>query len=307
MKEGLNLRSGPSTSYDIVYTNVPYNEVVQFIRYNGKATWAYVSYCGERGWMSAKYLQGTTEDATLFPLEPEVLYCDFDEEYVVTMKDGLNLRSNPTTERSMIYTAIPYKGKVLLGEFNYDKSWAYVLYDGYTGWVSAKYIEPVKKASNTVNVLSTGYYKVTDKEGLNFRSEPSTAGGNSTVYEVIPYASLVYAVRFNDDYTWAYVEYGGHEGWVSAKNITPTIERPTEMPPEERQDNRFGSYEVTMKDGLNLRTEPSVSGGDDTVILEIPYGAIVDVVDFNNDCSWAKVQYGGETGWVSAKNIKYIG
>ena len=307
MKEGLNLRSGPSTSYDIVYTNVPYNEVVQFIRYNGKATWAYVSYCGERGWMSAKYLQGTTEDATLFPLEPEVLYCDFDEEYVVTMKDGLNLRSNPTTERSMIYTAIPYKGKVLLGEFNYDKSWAYVLYDGYTGWVSAKYIEPVKKASNTVNVLSTGYYKVTDKEGLNFRSEPSTAGGNSTVYEVIPYASLVYAVRFNDDYTWAYVEYGGHEGWGSAKYITPTNERPTEMPPEERQDNRFGSYEVTMKDGLNLRTEPSVSGGDDTVILEIPYGATVDVIDFNNDCSWAKVQYGGETGWVSAKNIKYIG
>jgi uncharacterized protein YgiM (DUF1202 family) len=62
-----------------------------------------------------------------------------------------------------------------------------------------------------------------------------------------------------------------------------------------------------MKDGLNLRTEPSVSGGDDTVILEIPYGATVDVIDFNNDCSWAKVQYGGETGWVSAKNIKYIG
>lgn len=307
MEEGLNLREGPSTSDTIVYSNVPYNDVVQFIRYNSNATWAYVSYCGQRGWMSANYLQGTNEDATLFAMEPYNPVCTFDEEYTITMSDGLNLRSNPTTDGSRIYIAIPYGESVYFGTYNSDKSWAYVSYYGYTGWVSAKYIKPVKGEATTVKSLATGYYKVTDKEGLNFRSEPSTAGGNSTVYEVIPYSSLVYAVRFNDDYTWAYVEYGGHEGWVSAKNITPTNEKPTEMPPDQRQDNRFGSYEVTMKDGLNLRTEPSVSGGDATVILEIPYGAVVDVIDFNNDCSWAKVLYGGETGWVSAKNIEYVG
>ena len=307
MEEGLNLREGPSTSDTIVYSNVPYNDVVQFIRYNSNATWAYGSYCGQRGWMSASYLQGTNEDATLFAMEPYNPNCTFDEEYIITMSDGLNLRSNPTTDGSRIYIAIPYGDSVYFGTYNSDKTWAYVSYYGYTGWVSSKYIKPAKSEATTVKSLATGYYKVTDKEGLNFRSEPSTAGGNSTVYEVIPYSSLVYAVRFNDDYTWAYVEYGGHEGWVSAKNITPTNERPTELPPDQRQDNRFGSYEVTMKDGLNLRTEPSVSGGDATVILEIPYGAVVDVIDFNDDCSWAKVLYGGETGWVSAKNIKYIG
>ena len=70
-----------------------------------------------------------------------------------------------------------------------------------------------------------------------------------------------------------------------------------------------GAYKVTMSDGLNLRTEPSVSGGDDTVILEIPYGATVEVLEFNSDFSWAYVEYEdeGAEGWVSAKNIEYIG
>ena len=62
-----------------------------------------------------------------------------------------------------------------------------------------------------------------------------------------------------------------------------------------------------MSDGLNLRTEPSVDGGDDTVICEIPYGEIIEVKDFNQDYSWAEVLYNGEYGWVSAKQIEYIG
>lgn len=304
MDEGLNLRDEPSTNGNIIYNNVPCGHVVQFIRYNSNATWAYVSYSGQRGWMSANYLQGTNEDAT--QLRPEHIDCTFDKEYIVTMSDGLNLRSNPTTNGSRIYIEIPYGDTVYFGAYNSDKTWAYVSYYGYTGWVSAKYIKPADSNEDNNKSTATGYHKVTMKDGLNFRSEPSTAGGNSTVLEEIPYGDFVYVVRYNDDGSWAYVEYGGHEGWVSAKNIAPTKDIP--------QDNYktheavpTGDYRVIMSDGLNLRTEPSTSGGDSTVILEIPYGATVEVFDFNQDLSWAEVQYNGKSGWVSAKQIEYIG
>ena len=319
MKDGLNLRNGPSTSYGIVYNDVPYNEVVQFIRYNSNATWAYVSYAGYYGWMSAGYLLGTYEDATIYEIEPEVLYnCSFDKEYYVTMDGYLNLRSNPTTGRSRIYTAIPEGATVYLGGYNRDKSWAYVLYDYYTGWVDADYIKPVKKETTTVKVLSTGNYKVTMDDSLNLRTEDSTSGGKSTIICAIPEGAVVVAIDFNKDYSWAYVTYGKYEGWVDADYLKPTNEKPSipeepeETEEEQKNEEGFvptGPYKVTMSDGLNLRTEPSVSGGDDTVILEIPYGATVEVLEFNSDFSWAYVEYEdeGAEGWVSAKNIEYIG
>ncbi len=308
MKDGLNLRSGPSTSYSIVYNDVPYNDVVQFIRYNSNATWAYVSYAGYYGWMSAGYLLGTYEDATVYELEPEVLYnCDFDKEYIVTMDDYLNLRSNPTTKRSRIYTAIPEGATVYLGGYNRDKSWAFVLYDYYTGWVDADYIRPAKEETTAAPKKEVNaFYEVTSDDGLNLRTEPSDKGGSKTVILEIPYQDVVYVVYTQGN--WAFVEYAGGEGWVSAKYI-----KKTDRTPDDNQnsdvggDRPAGLYKVIMSDGLNLRTEPSTDGGDDTVILEIPYGATVEVIEYNQDYSWAEVEYEGEIGWVSAKQIEYIG
>ena len=312
MKDGLNLRSGPSKSYDVVYTNVPYDKVVQFIRYNGKATWAYVSYAGYYGWMDAKYLKGTYADASVYKIEPEILYdCSFDEAYRVTMDESLNLRSNPTTMNSRIYVAIPEDATVYVGGYNDDKSWAYVLYDEYyVGWVDANYIEPFGSSANTVDdtVFEVDRYvaNVTMKDGLYLREEPSKDGGKSTVICNIPYGDEVVVTGFNNDKTWAYVEFNQLVGWVSAKNIKKAEPNTTQA--EEDTSKPLGEYRVTDEEGLNLRRNPDYG---DNIVCEIPYDAIVYVDDIQGE--WAHISnYENEkgnivSGWLNTKRLEYKG
>lgn len=58
----------------------------------------------------------------------------------------------------------------------------------------------------------------------------------------------------------------------------------------------FMTVRFTTTDPLNLREEPNT---DSDILLVIPEGTALDVVEINEDFSWGRVAYNGKEGWIS--------
>jgi len=58
----------------------------------------------------------------------------------------------------------------------------------------------------------------------------------------------------------------------------------------------FMTVRFTTTDILNLREEPNT---DSEILLEIPEGTALNVVEINEDFTWGRVAYNGKEGWIS--------
>ncbi len=63
-----------------------------------------------------------------------------------------------------------------------------------------------------------------------------------------------------------------------------------------------GSMYVFTPNGKTLHFRATRSTTEDNIIMEIPYGSKVYVVSW--DGTWARIQYGGETGYVVKRYLK---
>lgn len=62
------------------------------------------------------------------------------------------------------------------------------------------------------------------------------------------------------------------------------------------------SYKVTSPHGVVMRSSASSKG---KYITKLSCGTIIDVQSFSDE--WAKVTYGGNSGWVKSKNLELVG
>lgn len=62
------------------------------------------------------------------------------------------------------------------------------------------------------------------------------------------------------------------------------------------------SYKVTASQGVNMLTSANTKG---KLIMKISYGSIVTVSSFSD--GWAKVTFGGSSGWIKSKNLVLVG
>jgi hypothetical protein len=60
--------------------------------------------------------------------------------------------------------------------------------------------------------------------------------------------------------------------------------------------NLFMTVRFTTTDLLNLRAEPNT---DSDILLVIPEGTALNVVEINEDFTWGRVAYNGKEGWIS--------
>lgn len=225
MSDGLNLRTEPSLNSEVIL-EIPYDEVVQFIRYNGRATWAYVVYGQFYGWVSTPYIEatnrcgkcyvdvGTTEETTEHEEEHTKNSTDLPPgdyfAHVVTMDDGLNIRSGPSLDDDVI-AEMPYGAFAIVADYDSSGEWAYVYYGDYSGWASAKYLDYAFG-----DVYTPVDFEVTMSDGLNVRE------GDSTSYDIITELPVgtrgkVYTPNYNAG--WVYIEADGYLGWVSINGI----------------------------------------------------------------------------------------
>ena len=123
---------------------------------------------------------------------------------------------------------------------------------------------------------------------LNLRAE---ASATSSVITTIPKGTNVEILdKSNND--WYKVSYNGQTGYASSKYITLDNNAPVAPPATSAEKG------VTTAN-LNMRTSASTSA---SVITTIPKGTSVEVVDKSNS-DWYKVNYNGQTGYVSSKYI----
>ena len=159
------------------------------------------------------------------------------------------------------------------------------------------YMSPSSTTNNSsVTTPTTGHTTIQSSIGwLHFRT------GNSTNYNIlgkIPTGTIVNVLGQNNG--WYKVKYNGQLGWVSG-NYTTGI--------------KFGSSSETIKEPITNQSTSKIKSttriqssigwlhfrtGNSTsynILAKIPTGTIVNVLGQNN--GWYKVEYNGQTGWIS--------
>lgn len=125
---GLNMRSGAGTGYDIKGA-VPYNKSLHIIRKTtgGGYTWGYTEYMGVTGWIALDY----TEKYTM--------------KVRVTSSDGLNIRKGAGLNYEVVGAVqFGFVMKVYERKYADGYTWGYVSLKGGTkGWVALDYTEEV--------------------------------------------------------------------------------------------------------------------------------------------------------------------
>ncbi|MFR0001517.1 MAG: SH3 domain-containing protein, partial [Intestinibacter bartlettii] len=140
------------------------------------------------------------------PTEPEKPITG--KDYYTTA--NLNIRDGASTTSSKI-GKIPNGTKVSVVDFNSNKTWAKVVYNNKTGWVSAQYLstksqEPEQKEDT--------YWTGTTTQNLNMRKGPST---DYSIIITIPKNSDVKIYETKSG--WAKIKYKSYEGYCSASFI----------------------------------------------------------------------------------------
>ena len=197
----VNMRKGPSTDYTKIII-VPAQTKITPIKSSSDGKWVQINYKNVTGWISAQYIK--TVSTT--PTEPEKPITG--KDYYTTA--NLNIRDGASTTSSKI-GKIPNGTKVSVVDFNSNKTWAKVVYNNKTGWVSAQYLstksqEPEQKEDT--------YWTGTTTQNLNMRKGPST---DYSIIITIPKNSDVKIYETKSG--WAKIKYKSYEGYCSASFI----------------------------------------------------------------------------------------
>lgn len=201
--EYVRARKGPGTSYDVV-TVLPKGTQVVPVEILKSGYWAMFKYNNQYMYVCTDYLESDNQSTT--PTEPEKPITG--KDYYTTA--NLNIRDGASTTSSKI-GKIPNGTKVSVIDFNSNKTWAKVVYNNKTGWVSAQYLstesqEPEQKEDT--------YWTGTTTQNLNMRKGPST---DYSIIITIPKNSDVKIYETKSG--WAKIKYKSYEGYCSASFI----------------------------------------------------------------------------------------
>ncbi len=180
-------------TYKYLYEN--YDSISVFVEYNGI-----------KGWLNTKntdYKTATGEKSGVY----------------VLAEKGLPLYAKPLDENAEIIATLPENTNLCV-DFQYwhaeevdgevhETKWMHVNFNGTDGWVLGK------DSSEYVCMFSAYDLKITSESGLNLYSEKDE---NSEIALIIPNGTAV-TVAYeseSDSALWAFVEYGGKQGWILA-------------------------------------------------------------------------------------------
>ena len=235
---GLNMRSAPNTSSDII-VSIPKGTTVAIIGVNEDGSWANVLYNGQVGWLSISYLKFIRDfrytfsydmaNSSASQIAPSVLSYGATLTVSGASADGYVL-DGWTLKRSSdgaVFTSEGWKtdssaGAVLMpGDKLTVNSYLTNYYAGddtftlTAVWTENKGEEP--DPDDPALPVGRGYYEIaTSSSGLNMRSGPSTS---DPVIVSIPKGTVVAIIGLTDDGSWANAIYNGQTGWLSAQYL----------------------------------------------------------------------------------------
>ena len=183
----LNMRSGPSTSYNIIEVLTKDTQVEVISVEDG---WAKIKYNSKTGYVSNQYLSDKkVEEVT-------------QTKYVNATT--LNVRSGPSTTYSIIDTL---KQNAKVEVISIENNWAKIKHNNEIGYVSAEYLSDKK-----VETIQIKYVNATT---LNVRSGPSTT---YSIIDTLKQNDEVKVISIEDG--WAKIKHNDEIGYVSAEYLS---------------------------------------------------------------------------------------
>lgn len=148
---------------------------------------------------------------------------------------------------------------------------------------------------------------VTPKDVINLRSAPSTGQADNIVTQATN-GEVLTRTGINNDTGWSRLEYNGQTLYAVSRYLTTDL---TYQPPVAEPDPNVVSTKdgrtitftdcddnISPKEYVNLRLEPSTSEGNATVHCRLDYGEIVHRTGISEDFGWSRVEYDGYVLYV---------
>lgn len=184
MADGLRLRSGPGTSFEIITTLYEGQELDVIEKREG---WAKVRVDDLEGWVFAEFLACLTRLAV-------------DAEF-------LRVRSEPNLDAEIIDQA-PYG--TVLSVLEERDGWCKVIYHDQVGWMKSEYlVEPSKIDPSLLAEAKPTAVKLVTVDVLNVRSGPGT---DFEKLGTISGGTLVTVLKEKSE--WSLIDFEGQEAWV---------------------------------------------------------------------------------------------
>ncbi|WP_290452369.1 SH3 domain-containing protein [Romboutsia ilealis] len=273
--DGLNVRTGPSTSYASI-GKLNTGDKVEVI--SESAGWSKINYNNKTAYVSSGYLKAVS---TTTPSTTEQY-----KEIKVVNTDGLNVRKGPSTSYESIGKIDKGTNVEVISESN---GWSKINYKNTTAYVATKYLD--KKSTDTED--TTEQYKeikVVNTDGLNVRKGPSTS------YESIGKIDKGTNVEvISESNGWSKINYKNTTAYVATKYLD---KKSTDT---EDTTEQYKEIKVVNTDGLNVRKGPSTSYES---IGKIDKGTNVEVISESN--GWSKINYKNTTAYVATKYLDKI-
>lgn len=304
----LNMRAQASAGSQIL-TTIPRGALVEVTQEG--STWCGVRYNGISGYSMTCYLT-FTDGGNTTPSVPE----GGTTAVVTTQSGSLNLREQARSG-STILTRIPQYATIAVHERGAE--WCHVTYNGVTGYVMTVFLTFQDEPMPDLPDDSTGEGESGDDTDANDPNEPIVTpepGGDDALYAVVTTVSgslnlrrdalpgsPVLAripkgttIRIDERLAaWSRTTYGGQTGYVMNTYLTFHQGQP-------EISGGTTAVVTTASGSLNLRTEPSLSGG---VIARIPQYATVNVQQRGD--SWCYVVYNDTIGYVMTSYLTFDG
>ena len=304
----LNMRAQASAGSQIL-TTIPRGALVEVTQVG--ATWCGVRYNGISGYSMTCFLT-FTDGGSATPSVPE----GGTTAVVTTQSGSLNLREQARSG-SAILTRIPQYATIAVHERGAE--WCHVTYNGVTGYVMTVFLTFQDEPMPDLPDDSEQGGETGDEPDANDPNEPIVTpepGGDNALYAVVTTVSgslnlrrdalpgsPVLAripkgttIRIDEKLSaWSRTSYGGQTGYVMNTYLTFHQGKP--------EITTGATAVVTTASGsLNLRTEPSLSGG---VIARIPQYATINVQQRGD--SWCYVVYNDTIGYVMTSYLTFDG
>ena len=253
--DGLNVRTGPSTSYATIGK---LNKGTRVEVISESAGWSKINYNNKTAYVSSGYLKAVSTSTP--DTKPEDTTQQYKEIKVVNT-DGLNVRKGPSTSYESI-------GKIDKGTsvevISESDGWSKINYKNTTAYVATRYLD--KKSTNTED--TTQQYKeikVVNTDGLNVRKGPSTS------YESIGKIDKGTSVEvISESDGWSNINYKNTTAYVATRYLDK-ISSNEQVPPVvggESTENVSGAtiyykaLNYTLQNHVDAQYKKALEGGN---------------------------------------------
>ena len=156
---------------------------------------------------------------------------------------------------------------------------------------------------------------VTAKDVINLRSLPSTADAENIVTQA-QNGEVLSRTGINNDTGWSRIDYDGQTLYAVSQYLTTdlTYKTPVQAANPNRVSTKDGRIilftdcddNISPKEYVNLRLEPSTTEGNSTVHCQLNYGEVAHRTGYSPDSGWSRVEYDGKVLYVVTSMIYVV-